>query len=105
IYFTLPATTKNESRGRLLDHAHQDCNSNTIEQQLLDISLSNISSHDTKGHSAKARLRPSDSGNSNNVGVVSLESTISITFHLQIECLVIQEWHTLETVVWVEYFE
>ncbi|PWZ58632.1 Metal tolerance protein 8 [Zea mays] len=50
------------------DHAHQDCNSNTIEQQFLDISLSNISSHDTKGHSAKARLITSDSGNSNKSG-------------------------------------
>ncbi|CAD6245077.1 unnamed protein product [Miscanthus lutarioriparius] len=50
------------------DHAHQNCNSISIEQQLLDIPLSNISSHDTEGHSSKAGLRPSDSGNSNKSG-------------------------------------
>ncbi|CAD6265453.1 unnamed protein product [Miscanthus lutarioriparius] len=50
------------------DHDHQNCNSINFEQQLLDIPLSNISSHDTEGYSSKAGLRPSDSGNSNKSG-------------------------------------
>ncbi|PWZ29243.1 Metal tolerance protein 8 [Zea mays] len=50
------------------DHSHQNCNNITVEQQLLDIPLSNISSHDTESHSSKEGLRPSDSGNSNKPG-------------------------------------
>ncbi|OEL26976.1 Metal tolerance protein 8 [Dichanthelium oligosanthes] len=45
------------------DHAHQNCSSITTGQQLLEIPLSNTHSHGTEGHSSKAVLCSSESGN------------------------------------------
>ncbi|KAL5668148.1 hypothetical protein ACJX0J_020369, partial [Zea mays] len=43
----------------------------------------NISSHDTESHSSKEGLRPSDSGNSNNVGVYSFLNSAEILTSLE----------------------
>ncbi|CAO2175367.1 unnamed protein product [Urochloa humidicola] len=45
------------------DHAHQNCSSIGVGQQLLDIPLNNMHSHGTEGHSSKALLSASESGN------------------------------------------
>ncbi|KAG2578772.1 uncharacterized protein LOC120678501 [Panicum virgatum] len=45
------------------DHAHQNCSSISIGQQILEVPLSNMHSHGTEGHSSKVLLSSSEPGN------------------------------------------